>query len=309
VYGAYKASKTPSRPSFEEVYSSYQAGRGNARQQQINNSYAALGVSSTAQAAIEDYRKRIEGYDWITEGDYYYDAFSETDQARKAAGEIPEYLYKKYDFKDPDDVALYGLGLPPKSIIRSVANKADKAKADKQEEAEYEQYRAQIAEAEKAPFEKLVGGVKTAIDKGATLQAETAPKATAQPAEDVPMYNGVPLYDAVFGDGQPAQPAAQDWRQQIVGAFDKAANLSAAEVAAMHERQTQAKTWPRSWIPASMTHTFAANWTSFPPKGLPLMTQKSRLRHTRKAPFMARTTASLPMTSGQPMPASTNRRA
>ena len=203
VYGAYKASN---RPSFEEVYGSYQAGRNNTQQHSVSNAYASYGVNSTSQTAIEDYQKRLEGYDWIGEGDYYYDAFSETDQARKAAGEIPEYLYKKYDFDDPDDVVLYGLGLPPKSLIRTVADKADKAKEKAEKEAEekaeetaYEQYRAQIEEAKKDPFEKLVGGVKAAINKGNALQKETAPKATEEPAAG----DTAALTDAVFGGAQP----------------------------------------------------------------------------------------------------------
>lgn len=209
VYGAYKASKTPSRPSFEEVYSSYQAGRGNAQQQQINNSYAALGVNSTAQAAIEDYRKRIEGYDWIGEGDYYYDAFSETDQARKAAGEIPEYLYKKYDFDDPDDVVLYGLGLPPKSLIRTIADKADKAKEKAEKEADYEQYRAQIEDAKNRSIFKGVN-VPAAIQeitkgKTPTVQSETAP---------------VSVQDAVFGD----VPYTPDKKIEPLTSINKAEN-------------------------------------------------------------------------------------
>lgn len=193
VYGAYKASN---RPSFEEVYGSYQASRNNTQQHSVSNAYASYGVNSTSQTAIEDYQKRLEGYDWIGEGDYYYDAFSETDQARKAAGEIPEHLYKKYDFDDPDDVVLYGLGLPPKSIIRTIADKADKTKEkaekeaeDKAEETAYEQYRAQIdAAKDRSVFKgvNIPAAVKE-LTKGKTptVQSETTP---------------VSAQDAVFGD-------------------------------------------------------------------------------------------------------------
>ena len=288
VYGAYKASN---RPSFEEVYGSYQASRNNTQQHSVSNAYASYGVNSTSQTAIEDYQKRLEGYDWIGEGDYYYDAFSETDQARKAAGEIPEYLYKKYDFDDPDDVVLYGLGLPPKSLIRTVADKADKAKEKAEKEAEekaeetaYEQYRAQIEEAKKDPFEKLVGGVKAAVDKGATLQTETAPKTTAQPAEDVPMYNGVPLSDAVFGDGQPVQSAAQDWRQQVIGAFDKAANLSAAEVAAMHEEQTRARSLAEETDTSEYDAYIRGELDELSPEGLAAHDAKEQIEAYKSSP-------------------------
>ena len=96
--------KAAAAPSFDDLLSRREAKKEATKKANVANSYASYGVNPTAQSAIEDYRKRIEGYDWIGEGDYYYDAFSETDQARKAAGEIPEYLYKKYDFDDPDDV-------------------------------------------------------------------------------------------------------------------------------------------------------------------------------------------------------------
>ena len=137
---------------------------------------------------------------------------------------------------------------------------------------------------EKTPFEKLVGGVKAAIDKGATLQSETTPKATAQPAEDVPMYNGVPLYDAVFDDGRPAKPAAQDWRQQIVGAFDKVANLSAAEVAAMHEERAQAKSLAEETDTSEYDAYIRGELDELSPEGLAAHDAKEQIEAYKKSP-------------------------
>jgi len=86
------------------------------------------GLTSTQKQAIEQFKTDIGDYDWRAA--YSYDPFSDEDQQRKAKGEMPISLYKKYDMDDPVDVALYNAGLPPRSAIESVAKKAKEAREE-----------------------------------------------------------------------------------------------------------------------------------------------------------------------------------
>ena len=261
-------------PSFNDITAN--VGRYVAQMQRPT-------ISARQKSVADDFVSRIGAYDW--KSNYAYDVWSDEDAQRQERGEMPLSLYESYNLDDPVDRYLYNNNLPPKKDLEKWAEKAEKETETAAEEAAYEKYRAQVAEVEKSPFEKLAGGVKKAIEKGATLQGETTPKATAQPAEDVPMYNGVPFYDAVFGDGQPAQPAAQDWRQQIVGAFDKVANLSAAEVAAMHEEQTQAKTLAEETDTREYDAYIRGELDELSPEGLAAHDAKEQIEAYKKSPI------------------------
>lgn len=127
--------------------------------QSVNNGtyQYTSGLSNAAQTAINSYKTTFEGYDWLQ--DYTYDQWSDEDMARQTAGQMPLYVYNKYDFDDPDDTALYELGLPPKKLIESAAKKAEAAreKAEKEtEEAQYSEWREQAEQAKSGYAEPIV---------------------------------------------------------------------------------------------------------------------------------------------------------
>lgn len=94
-------------------------------------------LSQTARDTAARYQKIFQNYDW--KSGLEYDEWDEEDQQRKAAGQLPKAIEKKYDFEDPIDVYLYQNGLPPKKRIAAYAKDAETKQAATQLEQQKKQ--------------------------------------------------------------------------------------------------------------------------------------------------------------------------
>ena len=94
-------------------------------------------LSQTARDTAARYQKIFQNYDW--KSGLEYDEWDEEDQQRKAAGQLPKAIEKKYDFEDPIDVYLYQNGLPPKKRIAVYAKDAETKQAATQLEQQKKQ--------------------------------------------------------------------------------------------------------------------------------------------------------------------------
>nr|DAE11380.1 MAG TPA: PolyVal ADP-Ribosyltransferase in polyvalent protein [Myoviridae sp. ctWiL39] len=94
-------------------------------------------LSQTARDTAARYQKIFQNYDW--KSGLEYDEWDEEDQQRKAAGQLPKAIEKKYDFDDPIDVYLYQNGLPPKKRIAAYAKDAETKQAATQLEQQKKQ--------------------------------------------------------------------------------------------------------------------------------------------------------------------------
>lgn len=136
-------------------------------------------LSQTARDTAARYQKIFQDYDW--KSGLEYDEWDEEDQQRKAAGQLPKAIEKKYDFDDPIDVYLYQNGLPPKKRIASYAKAAETKQAATQLEQQKEQV---VARNLVAPVVAGFTGIPAeTLQKGLSAQQQPAQRSTQQPAQ------------------------------------------------------------------------------------------------------------------------------
>ena len=142
-------------------------------------------ISSRQKNVIESYVQRLGDYDW--KENYSYDVWDDEDAARQERGDIPLYLYKRYDLDDPIDEYLYLNNLPPKKDIEKMAEKAEEEKETQQEQQAEEKY-----ESWRNPIDTSIdNNTVEQIFKNAFNTTDTAQAQKPETTEDINVFQRV----------------------------------------------------------------------------------------------------------------------